>query len=97
MKNQMQDRTILDWPFPECNRDTWVESTERTYWQLLECLPPEFYIPSGFVVGEPADHAGDGMPIHTACLEIVGRYFFREVRLDQAKKLAREFKNDANS
>lgn len=34
----------------------WVETTEEHYWEMLECLPPEIMVKSGFLVGEPANH-----------------------------------------
>lgn len=34
----------------------WVETTEERYWEMLEVLPPECMIKSGFLVGEAANH-----------------------------------------
>lgn len=35
---------------------TWLDSTQERYWYMLEVLPPAAQLPSGFLVGEPADH-----------------------------------------
>jgi len=42
---------------------TWQETTEETYWEMLECLPPAKMAGGAFLVGEPRDHlAATGEP-----------------------------------
>lgn len=41
----------------------WDAVTEEEYYRLFECLPPEAYRATGFLVGEPDDHcARTGKP-----------------------------------
>lgn len=35
---------------------TWQETDKETYWEMLECLPPERMAGGAFLVGEPMDH-----------------------------------------
>lgn len=35
---------------------TWQETTKESYWEMLECLPPERMSGGAFLVGEPMDH-----------------------------------------
>lgn len=35
---------------------TWQDTSEETYWEMLEVLPPERMAGGTFLVGEPMDH-----------------------------------------
>lgn len=45
------------------NRD-WQRSDDRTFEEMLGCVPPAWHGHDAFACGEPWDHAGDGQPIY---------------------------------
>jgi len=66
------------WPYPRINRlvqGEWLETSESTYWDQLECVPPACMKGGGFMVGEAATHNERGIPVHAAFVEYNGRYF----------------------
>ncbi len=46
-------------------RKEWVPTTEEMYDEQLCCLPPERWVGSAFLVGEPADHNSAGEAVFT--------------------------------
>ena len=75
------------WPFPaiteaRANGHSWVEISYEHADDLF-CAVPPIAIPGGFMVGEPAAHDHDGYPIHCAVVIVGGRYFARELPIDQ--------------
>lgn len=53
----------------------WQPTTEETYVEMLEVLPPALRIRGGFLVGEPFDHdAGNGQPRFQAFRRHAGAY-----------------------
>jgi hypothetical protein len=81
-------QSISDWPYPLATdiynqgRDEWVEVNEKTYWHMLECLPPEWWVGQAFLVGEPADHTNEGKSVHSMYYHEKGRYFCKDVVFD---------------
>lgn len=53
------------WDAMEASPETWVETTEDMYWQMLECVPPREQDGARFLVGEPLRHV-NGEAVH-AC------------------------------
>lgn len=54
---------------------TWSETTEEHFFEMLECLPPAYQSPDGFLVGEPWDHhATTGRPRFAAYREIGDKF-----------------------
>jgi hypothetical protein len=47
----------------------WNKTTEKTYWEMLEVLPPEAMTGFGFLVGEPMNHNAQGQPCFEAFVE----------------------------
>lgn len=59
---------------------TWTETTEDTYWEMLEILPPAAMARGGFLVGEPMDHhAVSGQPRFAGYIQR-GQLFFEASR-----------------
>jgi hypothetical protein len=59
---------------------TWKETDEKTYWYMLEVLPPAVMTRLGFLVGEPLDHAtcpvtGKFGPRFEAYAKVGGKFF----------------------
>lgn len=60
---------------------TWTETTAERFWEMLEVLPPAYYMDGGFLVGEPVDHhAGNGRPRFEGFLQIREEKFFASSR-----------------
>jgi hypothetical protein len=53
----------------------WIETTEKMYWDMLECLPPKRMESRKFLVGE-ADHHNEQGEAVFACFKKVGVKFF---------------------
>ncbi len=83
------------WPWPTIHGPRgagspgWFETTEAVYDNQLGVLPP-IYFRGGFMVSEPADHDGRGVPIYAAFVKVGPRYFVREVPEDRAVRAAAE-------
>lgn len=68
--NEQSTQTPLEWeplwkamqvkPYP------WVQTTEKMYWNMLECVPPRAMNDEGFLVGEAECETGDGQSVY-AC------------------------------
>ena len=71
------------WPFPDASKDreTWWEISEDVQDQLLNAVPP-IYCRGGFFVGEPADHDERGVAMHTAVVQVQGRWYANEHAID---------------
>lgn len=60
---------------------TWMDSTQDTYWEMLEILPPAAQLSNGFLIGEPADHrtctvtGQTDQPRFEAFAERAGKYY----------------------
>jgi len=68
----------------------WVETTAKTYHDMLEVLPPAFWQGGLFLVGEPTDHsARTGQSRFQAYREDAGARYFassRPLTIAEAKK-----------
>ncbi len=58
----------------------WQPTTETTYWEMMEVLPPALMNPGGFLVGEPFDHGrcavtGGIRPRYEAFIQIGDRFY----------------------
>ena len=54
----------------------WTETTEQSYMEMLNILPPLAFSANGFLVGEPWDHhAGNGRPRFAAYIVRHGRFY----------------------
>lgn len=54
----------------------WLASSEESYHEALECLPPSFQASGSFLVGEPMDHhVVSGKPRYTAHIHRQAGYF----------------------
>jgi hypothetical protein len=79
-------RNIDDWPYPlvdelwKAGDKSWIEVSERIYWDQLEVLPPAAMTRVAFAVGEPWNHDGEGA-VHTMYIEVGGRFFCRNDHL----------------
>jgi hypothetical protein len=67
---------ILDTLTAEQMRQCWQETDEKTYWDLLECVPPLHHGPNGFMVGECSTHTDAGA-IYDVFVDYAGRFFWR--------------------
>lgn len=57
-------------------KQTWKRVSQDRYWEMLGILPPAVQTGSGFLVGEPMDHANDtGRPRYAAFVEKGGRFY----------------------
>lgn len=52
----------------------WIETTERMYFEMLECVPPRAMRHDSFLVGEPKTHNERGEAVH-ACFSRIGVTF----------------------
>lgn len=54
---------------------TWQQTDEESYWEMLECLPPERMAGGAFLVGEPMDHlAATGEATFEMFRKVGGKY-----------------------
>lgn len=88
-----QTKTYEEYAAQKPERTAWRETCEEHYWHFLEVLPPVYLdeglvLPrdwkGGFFCGEPADHDGRGVAVHTLFVRRGPRYFLRDVALDGA-------------
>jgi hypothetical protein len=71
---------LSDWLAEKAARQqtpiTWTQTTEATYREMLDVLPPAAWVAGYFLVGEPTDHcAATGAPRFQGYRETAGRYF----------------------
>jgi hypothetical protein len=58
----------------------WKLTSKKKYWEALEILPPAYQDATGFLIGEPTDHAEctvtkTVLPRYSAYREKNGRYY----------------------
>ncbi len=76
------------WAAMEASPDEWIPTTERMYWQMLECVPPRAQSLGAFLVGEAQRHNEEGKAVH-ACFKQAGQaYSARYLTVEQFRREA---------
>ena len=70
--------------------NTWVETTEGMYWQMLEVLPPVQMTVGAFMVGEAVRDDDDGEPVHAMFREVGDKFYAKNVKLSKFWEACRE-------
>lgn len=75
------------WDAMDAHPESWIETTEKMYWAMLESVPPRAQANYGFLVGEALRDTAAG-PIY-ACFRNRGdnRYFAKHLTLEQFRQL----------
>jgi hypothetical protein len=68
------------WDAMDASPEAWVETTEKMYWQMLECLPPRKMSQNAFLVGEPLRHNERGA-VHACFLRVGGVYWAKNINV----------------
>jgi hypothetical protein len=75
--------SIDTFPCPETERlykagdSSWVETSQKHFYDLLDVLPPARMKDTAFMVGECYTHDKDKGAMYDACITVDGRYFIR--------------------
>jgi len=62
------------WDAMDASPELWIPTTEKMYWDMLECVPPRKQSRNAFLVGEPLRHNENGEAVH-ACFRQLGDEF----------------------
>lgn len=73
------------WDAMDASPDTWIETTEAMYWQMLEVVPPRAQMGDRFLVGEALRHDAQGKTVHTCFKEVGSRFFAKNMTVEHFK------------
>jgi hypothetical protein len=59
------------WDAMEAAPEAWILTTEKMYWEMLECVPPRAQTRRAFLVGEALTDNAEGYPVY-ACFKKTG-------------------------
>lgn len=76
----------LLWDAMNANPDTWIDTTEHMFHQMLECVPPRVQIRGAFLCGEPYSHNSKGKAVYAAFRSIMGIVQAKYMTFDQFRK-----------
>jgi hypothetical protein len=76
------------WDEMDANPETWVLTTEKMYWEMLECVPPRAQSKRAFLVGEPLRHNSQGEAIHSCFRQVGDEFHARNLTFKQFQYLA---------
>ena len=62
------------WAAMDASPAEWIPTTEKMYWNMLECVYPAAQKRGAFLVGEPLRHDAAGHCVH-ACFRHIGDKF----------------------
>lgn len=72
------------WDAMDVHPDAWIPTTERMYWDMLECVFPRAQALDRFLVGEAKTHNEHGQAVHACFWEPRGgEVFARHLTVDQ--------------
>jgi hypothetical protein len=75
------------WDAMEANPSDWIPTTEKMYWDMLECVPPRAMTRQAFLVGEAHSDNAEGCPFYACFRKVSEQYFARHLTLEQFKEM----------
>jgi hypothetical protein len=63
------------WKAMQCNPDSWIETTESMYYDMLNAVPPRIHNSCRFLVGEPHHDNEQGETVYASFKVVNDRYF----------------------
>jgi hypothetical protein len=75
------------WDAMETNLNDWIPTTEKMYWDMLECVPPRAMIWRAFLVGEAHSDNAEGHSLYACFKKLGDEYFARYLTLEQFRSL----------
>lgn len=75
------------WDAMKATPKAWIPTTEKMYWDMLECVPPRAMANRAFLVGEADDHNADGFAVYACFKKFKDNYSARYMTLAQFKEL----------
>jgi len=73
------------WDAMEANPSDWIPTTEKMYWDMLECVPPRAMTRQAILVGEAHSDNAEGYPLYACFRKVSEQYFARHLTLEQFK------------
>lgn len=75
------------WDAMDTNPNAWIPTTEKMYWEMLECLPPRAMTQNAFLVGEPLRSNEHGESVYSCFTRTGENYRARNLTVKQFKEM----------
>lgn len=73
------------WDAMDASPEAWIETTEKMYWNMLECVPPRAQLGDRFLVGEALRHDAEGKAVHSCFKEVGSQFFAKNMTVEHFK------------
>jgi hypothetical protein len=74
------------WDAMEAAPDAWIPTTEKMYWEMLECVPPRAQTRRAFLVGEALTDNAEGYPVYSCFAKTGDEYRAKNMTLKEFKE-----------
>ena len=75
------------WDAMEAEPNVWIPTTEKMFWEMLECVPPRAQTRRAFLVGEALHDNGEGYPVYSCFKRMGDEYHAKNMTLAEFKEI----------